>query len=133
MSASCLSCLALQSRPAFKPLDGGGLSRLRCATPATAHASRLGTAPHPRNPGSAAPPGSVMLALETPAVMPRCFSPKPRRRPFGGTVFRLKGEAAPKGRTKQERRQHMQDINHPTTNDAGSSPCTPEAHQRSVS
>jgi len=26
----------------------------------------------------------------------------------------------------------MQDINHPTTNDAGSSPCTPEAHQRSV-
>lgn len=25
----------------------------------------------------------------------------------------------------------MQDINHPTTNDAGSSPCTPEAHQRS--
>jgi hypothetical protein len=26
----------------------------------------------------------------------------------------------------------MQDINHPTTNYAGSSPCTPEAHQRSV-
>lgn len=65
---------------AARSLDGGGL---RPATmkpsPATGHANRLGTAPYPR----CAP---VMLALETPVVMPRCSSPKPRHRPSGRSL-----------------------------------------------
>jgi hypothetical protein len=75
------------------------------------------------------PPEKPACIYSTFAETPVCHTPVT----FLSPAWAPSGEAAPKGRTKQERRQHMQDINHPTTDDAGCSPCTPEAHQRSVS
>lgn len=71
------------------------------------------------------PPGSGIPRPRNPVCH---ASLQPPKRPALSTLF----EAAPKGRTSQKRRTTMATKTNSTTNDAGCSPCTPEAHQRTV-
>lgn len=72
------------------------------------------------------PPGSGIPRPRNPVCH---ASLQPPERPALATLF----EAAPKGRTSRKRRTTMATKTTSTTdNSAGCSPCTPEAHQRSV-
>ena len=72
------------------------------------------------------PPGSGIPRPRNPVCH---ASLQPPERPALATLF----EAAPKGRTSQKRRTTMATKTTSTTdNNAGCSPCTPEAHQRTV-
>lgn len=71
------------------------------------------------------PPGSGIPRPRNPVCH---ASLQPPKRPTLSTPY----EAAPKGRTSQKRRTTMATKTTSTTNDAGCSPCTPEALKRAV-
>lgn len=63
--------------------------------------------------------------LRQPPVTPRCSSPKPCPRPFGAAPCAAICEAAPKCRTKRQRRYNYADIINHTTQQRGAFPRTP--------